>query len=94
MQLVARPDWLLDGWNRICALWTSASNQEDAIGEMVALVPVIPREADTWASYRVGHLVDLPQYRSTVVRQFEDWRTGVAVTDLIARNKSLLEQTL
>jgi hypothetical protein len=61
---------------------------------MAALVPVIPREAEMWSSYRVGHLVDVPQFRRTVVRQLEDWRTGMTVTDLIARNESLLEQSL
>jgi hypothetical protein len=94
MQLLARPDWLLDGWNRICALWSSATSAEDAIGEMAALVPMVPREAETWSSYRVGHMIDVPQYRRTVVRQLEDWRTGVAITDLIARNESLFEKSL
>jgi hypothetical protein len=39
-------------------------------------------------------MIDVPQYRSTVVRQFEDWRTGVTVADLISRNESLLERSL
>jgi hypothetical protein len=94
MQLLARPDWLLDGWNRICALWSSAISAEDAVSEMAALIPVIPREAEMWSSYRVGHLIDVPQYRRAVVRQLEDWRTGVTVTDLIARNECLLERSL
>jgi hypothetical protein len=92
MQLLARPDWLLDGWSRICALWSAATSAEDAVSEMAALVPIIPREAEMWSSYRVGHLIDVPQYRRTVVRQLEDWRTGVTVTDLIARNECLLEK--
>jgi hypothetical protein len=94
MQLLARPDWLLDGWNRICALWSSATDPEDAVSEMAALVPVIPREAEMWSGHRVGHLIDVPQYRRTVVRQLEDWRTGVTVTDLVARNESLFERSL
>ena len=94
MQLLARPDWLLDGWSRICALWSAATSAEDAVSEMAALVPIIPREAEMWSSYRVGHLIDVPQYRRTVVRQLEDWRTGVTVTDLIARNECLLEKSL
>jgi hypothetical protein len=94
MQILARPDWLLDGWNRICALWDAAPNREDTLAEMAVLVPVIPREADAWLSYRTDHMIDVPQYRSTVVRQFEDWRTGVTVADLISRNESLLERSL
>jgi hypothetical protein len=61
---------------------------------MAALVPVIPREAEMWSGHRVGHLIDVPQYRRTVVRQLEDWRTGVTVTDLVARNESLFERSL
>lgn len=94
MQILARPDWLLDGWNRICGLWDAVPNREETLAEMAALVPVIPREADAWLSYRTDHMIDVPQYRSTVVRQFEDWRTGVTVADLISRNESLLERSL
>ena len=36
--------------------------------------------------------VDLPHYRSKVVRQLEDWRTGVSVCDLTTRNELLLEK--
>ena len=93
-QLLSRPDWLLDGWNRICALWLSAPELEQTLIEMAALVPVVPREADQWLSYRAGRLVNLPQYRGKVVRQLEDWRTGVTVADLVARNEVLLEKTL
>jgi len=94
MQLLARPDWLLDGWNRICAIWVSAASPEDAVSEMAALIPVIPREAELWSGSRLGHLIDVPQYRRAVVRQLEDWRTGVTVTDLIARNEALFEKML
>ncbi len=94
MLLLARPDWLLDGWNRICALWRSSGNPDNALGEMAALVPVIPREAEAWLSHRVGYQIDIPQYRRSVVRLLEDWRTGVTIADLVARNESLLEQSL
>lgn len=94
MFLLARPDWLLDGWNRICALWRSANSPDSAVAEIVALVPVIPREAEAWLSHRVGYQIDIPQFRRSVVRLLEDWRTGVTIADLVARNKSLLEQSL
>jgi hypothetical protein len=93
-QLLARPDWLLDGWDRICALWDTAPEEASTLAEMAALVPVVPREADAWLSQRLGLIVDLPKYRSRLVQPMEDWRTGVTVCDDIARNESLLEKTV
>jgi hypothetical protein len=93
-RLLARPDWLLDGWDRIGALWDTTPDTADTLVEMAALVPVVPREADHWLSYRLGNAVDLPRYRSKVVQQLEDWRTGVTVSDLVSRNEALLEKTL
>jgi hypothetical protein len=93
-QLLARPDWLLDGWDRICALWDVAPEAGATLAEMAALVPVVPREADAWLSQRLGLIVDLPKYRSKLVQPMEDWRTGMTVCDAIARNESLLEKTV
>jgi hypothetical protein len=93
-QLLARPDWLLDGWQRICAIWSAAPEPEQGLAEIVTLIPIIPREADSWVSHRAGHLVDLPRYRAKVVRQLEDWRTGDTVTDVVARNEQVLGQLL
>jgi hypothetical protein len=94
VQLLARPDWLLDGWQKICAIWFSEGEPEQAVAEMATLIPIIPREADAWVSHRGGNLVDLPRYRAKVVRQMEDWRTGATITDLIARNEQLLGRVL
>ena len=93
-QLLARPDWLLDGWDRICALWDNDPDTGQTLVEMACLVPVVPREADHWLNYRVGNALDLPRYRSKVVQELEDWRTGATVSDLVARNEALLEDTL
>jgi hypothetical protein len=93
-QLLARPEWLLDGWQRVCALWDSTPATGQTVVEMAALVPVVPREADQWLSHRLGALVDVPQYRSRIVQALEDWRTGVTLPDLVARNESILEKAL
>jgi len=93
-RLLARPDWLLDGWDRICAVWDTAPATEQIVAEMAALVPVVPREADQWLRYRCGDAFDLPRYRSRVVQQMEDWRTGVTVFDVVARNEAVLEKML
>ena len=95
LRLVARSDWLLDGWDRICALWELAPALGRTIAELVVLVPVVPREAYEWISQPVRIASQMPAHRGkTIVQQFEDWRTGETVCDLIARNELLLEKIL
>lgn len=88
--LVARPEWLLDGWEQVCLLWQTADTdavRRSVLAEMALLVPIIPREASDW----VGVAVDMEgatRFRRTVSLN-EDWRTGSAVFGLIARNEQL-----
>ena len=54
---------------------------------MALLVPIVPREAADW----VGGQIDMDaaiRVRRTVSLN-EDWRTGTAVFDMIARNEQL-----
>ncbi len=89
-QLAARPEWLLDGWEQVCLLWLTAEGEtarRAVLPEMALLVPIVPREAAAW----VGGPVDMDaamRFRRTVTLN-EDWRTGSAVFDLIARNEHL-----
>ncbi|NKC32546.1 hypothetical protein [Falsiroseomonas selenitidurans] len=55
VELAARPDWLLDGWPTICALWAAAgpSGRQAALTEVVAMLPIPPKEADVWPGPRV-----------------------------------------
>lgn len=88
---MARPDWLLDGWERPCRLWqlaTTPAAQRAALLEIVPLLPVIPGEAGDWAGLPLEHH-PAPQNQRLVVRH-EDWRTGLFVQDTIARNEALL----
>ncbi len=90
-RLVSRPEWLLDGWERICLLWRAADERIDrklTLSEMVALVPTIPREAAGWVAGSIEMADDLLRHRRKVVLG-EDWRTGVTVTDLVERNERL-----
>jgi len=86
----SRPDWLLDGWEQICLIWKFAPDEaarRAAVVEMSPLVPIIPREANDWCedprdsdpSLRFRRLVTLN----------EDWRSGLAVLDLVARNEQI-----
>lgn len=84
----ARLDWLLDGWQQIGLMWETASGPDErraVLPELVALVPLIPREASEWVGVEIdgGH----PARRRRVVGQNQDWRTGNQVLDLVARNE-------
>jgi hypothetical protein len=92
-QTLARADWLLDGWDRIVALWESASahlGQEATLSEMCNLVPAVPREIGSWVSHQLNIETDLQRHRRKVIL-LEDWRTGRNVIDVIGRNETLLE---
>jgi hypothetical protein len=86
--LVLRPEWLLDGWEQICLIWSHAQDDAErraALIEIVGLIPVMPKEASEWtdvqsdldAAFRFRRLVGLN----------EDWRTGSIVFRLIGRNE-------
>ena len=90
-RMLARPDWLLDGWERICRLWAAASTdaeRREALDEIIPLLPIIPKEAGEWVGFHV-EFERVPRTQRLVVRH-EDWRTGLCVQDTIARNEALL----
>lgn len=87
---LARTEWLMDGWDRICRLWslsTKPADRRDALDEIVTLLPVIPREAGEWVGFYVE---ESPRRTHRLVTGREDWRTGRYVQDRIARNESLI----
>ena len=86
--LFARPEWLLDGWEQVCLLWradSSDAGRRRALAEISHMVPVLPTEAGHWTGVEV-EASELPRLRRTVLLG-EDWRTGVALMDLILRNE-------
>ena len=88
---LARTDWLMDGWERICALWSvnaGANERRAALSEIATLLPVIPLEAGDWVNFRVEVNTAVRLHR--LVTGHEDWRTGVCVQDTVARNEALL----
>ena len=95
LRLVARPEWLLDGWEQICLLWRDAElpgAREAALAEMVMLAPVLPRETREWVRLPLqAH--SLFTYRRTVQAN-EDWRTGVAGLELVSRNERLRARSI
>lgn len=90
IRIAERPEWLLDGWEQICLIWNHAqdnSARRVALAEIADCIPTIPRELNEWDGGR-GKFDDVfaEQVRISVN---EDWRTGAAVFDLIARNEQL-----
>ncbi|WP_428483603.1 hypothetical protein [Rhodopila sp.] len=88
IQLTGRPDWLLDGWEQICQIWTHAQDhatRRAALVEIVGLLPVLPKEVNEWCS-DVPSLTNALQFRRLIPLN-EDWRTGEVVHQLIARNE-------
>ncbi|MDE2006278.1 MAG: hypothetical protein KGI51_06915, partial [Rhodospirillales bacterium] len=86
---LARPEWLLDGWEPIALLWRCAGTDADrvaALAEMAALVPVLPRETASWLGMDIDTEA-LTRVRRAV-RLNEDWRTG-HMFERIARNEHL-----
>lgn len=87
---VARPEWLLDGWETISLLWQDASGpaaQRAALGEMAHLVPIIPKEAGDWVGQSIA--ADSAMVFRRMVELNYDWRTGAHMLDLIVRNEHL-----
>ncbi len=88
-QRVARPEWLLDGWEQICLIWHCTDGdaaRRAALAEMALLMPVLPKEASEWVGMKIDGDMVL-RFRKTVSLN-QDWRTG-AHFDRIARNETL-----
>lgn len=90
-----RAEWLLDGWPLVCQVWgasasVSVSGAGGAAGrwtEPATLLPVLPREAGGTA--RPTPPPD-PPAAERAARGGADWRSGVTMPDLVARNERLL----
>jgi len=89
MRLVARPDWLLDGWERICQIWNHAADnvaRRAALVEIGGLVPVLPKEVSEWSGNQSD--LDATLRLRRLIPLNEDWRTGVPLAlQMIARNE-------
>jgi hypothetical protein len=88
VRIVARPEWLLDGWEQVCLIWNhaqDASGRRAALVEIFGLVPIPPKEVYEWCDVKLH-----PEAGSRFQRLVginEDWRTGATIFSLIARNE-------
>jgi len=86
----SRPEWILDGWERFCLLWETASTisvQRAVLREMAQLVPMLPKEGADWGNERVELEKLEPVFRAAQLNV--SWRGGGASQGLIARNERL-----
>lgn len=88
--LFGRPDWLLDGWHAICALWDGASSrdaQREVLMDIGRMVPVMPKEVAEWVDGNVP--VECTWNQRRWVKANVDWRSGTHLLDRTARNEVL-----
>ena len=88
VELVSRPEWLLDGWEQVCLLWRCSKipdKRRAVLTEMAQLVPVMPREMAEWVTV----VADPGEHGGQTISLNKDWRTGIAVLNLTARNEHL-----
>jgi len=86
---IARPDWLLDGWELVCLRWRASAQEErpQVIEELATMLPAIPDEVEDWG-YNGDGGFDRSWLRK--VRSGHDWRSGLAAFHAIERGEETL----
>lgn len=95
VERLTRLDWLLDGWQQVCAMWEAVARaerpaQRAAIEQIAALIPFL---AATTADEAQAPARDELQ-KSRRVRLLEDWRTGLQVTRETAQSEARMAASL
>lgn len=90
LEAATRPEWMLDGWPRICLLSRTMGAGADPaaiLAEMALLVPPMPPQADDWLGLPPGTAT-----RANTSRRGSRGATpgGPRMPDLVARNEQLL----
>lgn len=95
-RVVARSEWLADGWDRIVTMWEYAKTlpvRGPLLGEIAVMLPVIPKEASDWVRVGLDMQSELTRHRRKVT-PMEDWRTGVTLHDVVSRNEAIVAATV
>jgi hypothetical protein len=85
--LLERPEWILDGWDHLLAIWHQAATPEAQLlaGASIArLAPALPAQAQVWTGLPVP-----PHMPSRPAAAAQDWRDAAQVTDTVARLEAL-----
>ncbi len=93
LERARRPEWILDGWGILVALWrrTDSLMRSSIIWDLVSLVPAMPRELHEW--FLPEQAKKPPAKLSRVISLATDWRTGQPL-ELTARNEYLISFSL
>jgi len=86
---LARTEWLVDGWEQICALWENATTnaaRRAALRDISLMVPVLPLEVASWLDRRV--YTEATRNLPMMVPANIDWRTALHF-ERVARNEHL-----
>jgi hypothetical protein len=57
-QIIARPDWILDGWEHVLVRWQGAGDDAErhaVLRELGPLIPPLPKEAGDWTKLRIDY---------------------------------------
>jgi hypothetical protein len=88
---LSRPEWLLDGWDAIRALWRARGGE--ALHDMALLVPAMPTEAAEWAGFDAAGRTEALREGLRLWRRAAPPADGSAAAgrtaDLTARNEGL-----
>ena len=93
--LAERGDWLLDGWERVCLLWSvpsGAASRNVALMEMAQCLPTLPQEALQWTNPAVP--LQPPDQSCRVVATDSRWHSGSSAIVMIERNEKLRAMSL
>ena len=89
LRRASRPQWLLDGWDIIIALWRQSepSDREACFWEMSHLVPILPKEVEGWSAFPEG--ASKIRQEQAISIKGTDWRRFRPL-EFSARNETLL----
>lgn len=90
-RVAGRPEWLLDGWERIWLLWQTADEGfgfRETLRDIAALIPAMPREVTGWTEENLDARLEALA-RDRHASATEGRGPEPAQADLIARNERL-----
>lgn len=84
-------DWLLDGWIEVCSIWEAASRDSRPLqrATLHQIEKLLPISQDDIASQDRRVSEEHKLQRGRFVKLYEDWRTGVVITDWLERREAL-----
>ena len=93
LERLSRPEWALDGWEAIRALWRSRDTDDAkaALRDMVKLVPAMPAEAAAWTGFDAASRAEALREGLRLWRRAAAPRSNSAghLAELTARNERL-----